>query len=248
MTNVEIIALVVTAIGVTCFAVVFTILYSSYSTSSIESITIGKRDVELIDEELLKRKNANSKNRKILKVVKDVFFYLVLVFLIPIFIFSMINKFQHNTTMIGNNSVMVVASGSMSQKNEANDYLFSNNLTNQFNTYDIIVLNKVNSPYELRLYDVIAYVNDEGVNVIHRIIGFDTSDPKGIRFETRGDSNNATDKYRPYFEDIIGRYSNKKMGAIGVFVIFFQSYPGIITVVAVVYCLIMINPSLPVNF
>ena len=48
-----------------------------------------------------------------------------------------------NVMMIGDRAVMVVATGSMGYKNEANDYLFNRGLNNQFQQYDIIVLEKV---------------------------------------------------------------------------------------------------------
>ncbi|MEI3505411.1 MAG: hypothetical protein V8Q77_03990 [Bacilli bacterium] len=68
------------------------------------------------------------------------------------FIFSLINRFQNNVTMIGNRTVMVVASNSMSYKNEANSYLFDDSLglNNQFNTYDLIILEKVNNETDLK--------------------------------------------------------------------------------------------------
>ena len=187
-------------------------------------------------------KNAgqNKKSKKIIEIVKTVVFYMLLVFLIPVFIFSIVNKIQGNETMIGDNSVMVVASGSMSEKNKANDYLITHNLNNQFNTYDIIVLNKVKSPLELRKYDVIAYKNDEGINVIHRIISVQYENGK-LTYITRGDSNNASDTYHPTYEDVIGKYSGRRIGTIGIFVIFFQSAPGIITILATIYCLVMVD-------
>lgn len=75
-----------------------------------------------------------------------------MVVLIPLFIFSLINRFQNNVTMIGNRTVMVVASNSMSYKNEANSYLFDDSLglNNQFNTYDLIILEKVNNETDLK--------------------------------------------------------------------------------------------------
>ena len=83
--------------------------------------------------------------------------------------------------MIGNKTIMVVASGSMSKKNDANAYLNSNNLNNQFQTYDIIVLEKVENASDLNKYDVIAYRNDQGINVIHRIIEIEDGKFKEIR-------------------------------------------------------------------
>ena len=135
---------------------------------------------------------------------------------------------------------MVVASGSMSQRNEANEYLVEHNLNNQFNTYDLIVLTGVNSSSQLSMYDVIAYKNDKNVNVIHRIIGIDYTEGEP-RYTTRGDSNSATDTYHPRVKDVIGKYTGKKIPGIGIFIMFFQSYAGIVTILSVVYCSFMIS-------
>ena len=155
---------------------------------------------------------------------------------VPALIFALVTKFNNGIAMIGGKGIIVVASGSMSEKNPANGYILSNNLTNQFNTYDIIVLEDVKNK-ELELYDVIAFIDDKGTNIIHRIVGF-TDDGK---FITRGDSNNADDTYRPSKSDVLGRYVGTRMQYIGVFVMFFQSYSGMITLVAIIYCLIMID-------
>ena len=240
MTSVEIISLIVTFIGVASFAAVFTILYLSFSNSSILEIKTGKRDIELIDDVLYNRQEKVIKSKKRSSAVKNTLFYIVMTLIIPIFVFSLINKFQGNTTMMGNSTIMVVASGSMSEKNEANEYLVTNNLNNQFNTYDIIVLEKVPDYFSLRKYDVIAFKNDEGINVIHRIVDMTYENGEWV-YITRGDSNNSNDKYHPKFDDVIGRYTNKKIAGIGIFVVFFQSAPGIMTVVAMIYVLTMMD-------
>ena len=46
--RVEILGLVVSLIGVGCFAAVFTILYITYSHSTINEFKSGKKDIELI--------------------------------------------------------------------------------------------------------------------------------------------------------------------------------------------------------
>ena len=241
MTSVEIISIVVTFIGVASFAAVFTILYLSFSNASILEIKTGKRDIELIDDVLYNKQESVIKKQKTASTVKSAFFYIFMTLIIPIFVFSLINKFQGNTTMIGDSTIMVVASGSMSQRNEANDYLDKYNLNNQFNTYDIIVLNKVDNSLALKKYDVIAFRNDEEINVIHRIVEITIGDDGKWRYITRGDSNNSNDKYKPCFDDVIGVYSGKKINGIGAFVVFFQSTPGILTVVAMVYVLVMMD-------
>ena len=215
MSSAEIISLIVTIIGVFSFATIFTILYKSYATSQIAEIKSGKKDIEIIDEVIYERQEHIKRRRKINSVIRNVIFYLTLVIIIPLFIFSLINRFQHNVTMIGNKTIMVVASGSMSEKNKANSYLITNDtnskLNYQFQTYDIIVLEKVEKASDLSRYDVIAFVNDDGINVIHRI------------------------------KDIIGRYTGKKINGLGMFIMFLQSYAGIITIVSLIYCLFMID-------
>ena len=236
MTSAEIISLIVTIIGVFSFATIFTILYKSYATSQINEIKSGKKDIELIDEVIYERQEKIKKRKMVTKIVKSICFYLALLIIIPLFIFSLINRFQNNITMIGNKTIMVVASGSMSQKNDANNYLITNNLNNQFQTYDIIVLEKVENASDLNKYDIIAYHNDQGINVIHRIIEIEDG-----KYVTRGDANDASDKYHPTFNDVIGRYIGKKIPSIGIFIMFLQSYAGIITIISLIYCLIMID-------
>lgn len=236
MTSAEIISLIVTIIGVFSFATIFTILYKSYATSQINEIKSGKKDIELIDEVIYERQEKIKKRKMVTKIVKSICFYLALLIIIPLFIFSLINRFQNNITMIGNKTIMVVASGSMSKKNDANAYLNSNNLNNQFQTYDIIVLEKVENASDLNKYDIIAYHNDQGINVIHRIIEIEDG-----KYVTRGDANDASDKYHPTFNDVIGRYIGKKIPSIGIFIMFLQSYAGIITIISLIYCLIMID-------
>lgn len=236
MTSVEIISLVVTAMGVCSFSAIFTILYRNYSAASIKEIATGKTDIDLIDEYIYNSQKKIERRREIMGKVKSIAFYTLLAFLVPVFIFAMISKFNNSVVMFGGKSLMVVASGSMSQRNEANTYLDSEGLYNQFDTYDIIVLKKVKSDREINKYDVIAFVNDEGTNVIHRIKGF-----KGNKYVTRGDSNNADDKYNPSFEDVIGVYTGQKIPLVGIFVLFFQSPSGVVTVGALIFCLIMMD-------
>ena len=58
MTSVEIISLVVTAMGVCSFSAIFTILYRNYTASSIKDVVSGKADIDLIDECIYNSKKA----------------------------------------------------------------------------------------------------------------------------------------------------------------------------------------------
>lgn len=236
----SIIPIIVTFIGVTSFAVLFTILYKTYANSQIEEIKSGKRDIEIIDEVIRNRDKKIIKRKKILKVVKTVVYYAALAIVVPLFLFSLYSKIVNNVLMIGGRNLMVVASPSMSEINDANKYVQENNLTNQFDQYDIIYLEKIADPTMLSKYDVICFKNDKGINIIHRIREIKVIDGE-LRYVTRGDANKSDDSYSPKFEDIVGRYTGKKIDGIGIFIIFLQSGAGIITIVSLVYCLVMID-------
>lgn len=240
MDKIELISLIITFVGVVSFAVVFTVLYRSYTKSTIQEIQTGQRDIDLIDWALYEKQKKNKKSTKVTKVVKNIVFYTILAIVVPVFIFSIVNRFQGRTTMIGDRGIMVVASGSMSEKHKNNKYLTENNLNNQFDTYDIIVLEKVNNPEDIEPYDIIAFKNNKGINIIHRVIDIKNVDGE-LRYVTQGDSNSDKDDYNPSYADVIGKYTDEKVKAVGIFIIFFQSYSGMITIASLIFCLVMID-------
>lgn len=240
MTTTDLIALIVTILGVASFAAVVTILFRNFIKSSIKEIHNGERDIELIDQTIYENDPKVIRKQRAAQFGKTAVYYAVLAVLIPLFGLSLYSRLKNNVTKFGDNAVMVVASGSMSVKQESNTYLFTYNLNNQFQTYDLITVSEVKQSSQLKLYDVIAFRNNKGQNVIHRIIDFDTTGTE-LRYVTRGDANAASDSYRPKFSDVIGKYTNKRIPGIGVFVMFFQSYAGMVTIVSVVYCTIMIS-------
>ena len=237
MTATEIISLIVTLIGIISFSSIFTILYGNYASMTMNEIRSGKKDIELIDEIIYQNRENVIKRRKVWGYIKSVAFYLSMALIVPIFIFSAISKFTNNPFVVGNKAIMVVASGSMSEKNNVNDYLVTNGLDNQFDKYDIIILEKVKSPVDIDLYDVVAYTREDGVNIIHRIVSLN---PDGT-YDTKGDANEAVDPEHPRYADILGEYTGKKIKTVGIFIMFFQSYSGMITILSLVYCVLMLD-------
>lgn len=236
MSSLDIIALIVTILAVASFSVVFTLLFGTYAKSVIQGYKDGKNDTELITEFVKDKQKEKTAKRKRREVVKRVISSVLTAFVCVFFILALVNKISGNATVIGNKTLMVVASGSMSEKNaKYKDYL--NGHDDQFPTYSIIVLEKVNSPEDLKRYDVIAYVNDKGVNIIHRIVNINSDGT----YTTRGDANAESDSDHPSFDRVIGRYTGKYLPTIGVFILFFQSYSGIATILAVIYCMIMMD-------
>ena len=236
MSSLDIIALIVTILAVASFSVVFTLLFGTYAKSVIQGYKDGKNDTELITEFVKDKQKEKAAKRKRREVVKRVISSVLTAFVCVFFILALVNKISGNATVIGNKTLMVVASGSMSEKNaKYKDYLSGHD--DQFPTYSIIVLEKVNSPEDLKRYDVIAYVNDKGVNIIHRIVNINSDGT----YTTRGDANAESDSDHPSFDRVIGRYTGKYLPTIGVFILFFQSYSGIATILAVIYCMIMMD-------
>lgn len=236
----DVITILITLIGVASFAAIITILFKSYVNASIKEIRSGKRDIELIDEVLYEKQEKVIKKRKQMRILKKALFGVAFVFVVPLFIFSLIGKISGDIFFLNNEGLMVVASGSMSYKHDDNTYLVENNLNNQFSTYDIIYIKDVSNENELKLYDVIAFKTKQGKNIIHRIVEIIETDGQ-IKYKTQGDAIEEHDGFYPVFDDVIGVYTNKKIDGIGIIVLFLQSPSGIITIISIFYCLIILD-------
>lgn len=217
--------------------VMFCFIYTWYTNGVILDIKSGKLDIQLIDEAIYENLSSVKKRKKISKTINSIVFYGLLICIAPFFIFAIINKTEGNITNFGDKGILVVASGSMSYKNSVNEYLFENDLNNQFSTFDIIIVEKVDSDDDLKLYDVVTFVDSSGKNIIHRIIEIDDSDPNNIIYKTRGDAAKVTDPVST-IANIKGKYTNIRIRYIGAVVLFFQSTLGIGTLVILGLCLI----------
>lgn len=236
MSSLDIIALVVTVLALTGFSAVFTLLFGSYSKSVVQNYKDGKNDTELITSFVNDKLNHKNVKKQRWAFVRRVIGSVIAAFVCIFFVLAVINRISGNSVVLGDKMLMVVASGSMSEKHSNNEY-YLNGRDDQFPTYSIILLEKVNSPDELKQYDVIAYVNDKGVNIIHRIFRINSDGT----YTTRGDANPDSDNDHPPFDRVIGKYTGKYLPTIGIFILFFQSYSGIATILAIIYCMIMID-------
>lgn len=230
-------AFVVALFSVLSLAALFTIVFLHGFRTFKDEIMQGRRDVEFINKRIkLEKQEKENKVNAGLVVGRTVTIVLSTV-VAAFFAFAVINRINDNRIIVGNKTQIVIATASMSKINEANDYLVNLNLRNQFDEYTIIEVEKVKEE-NINQYDIIAFKNDKGQTIIHRIKEIDTSGPV-TRYVTRGDANNANDTYRPVFEDVIGRYTGFKVNSIGVLVLFMQSNSGIVTMVGVFYILIL---------
>ncbi len=240
MTSTEIIVLIVAVIALLAFVLVITILYYHYIKSSINQVENGSKDIELIDRIVYENQPKTIRRQRVGAITKNVIYYLVLVILVPTFIFGIYSRATSGVASFGSYTVLVVGSGSMSEKNEANTYLRTYSLDDQLQTYDMIVVKQVEQN-QLQRYDTVAYRDNTGTIIIHRIISVTRDTSSGtILYETRGDANNASDAYRITYSDIIGRYTGQRIPYMGMFITFFQSWAGIATVLAVIYTMVII--------
>ncbi len=241
------IALIVAAVGVACFTLVFTVLFVNYRKFAVSEVTSGKRDIELIEQYFHDKQPSVIRNKKILKGLKLALYMLLMAFLTVCLVFTAFVRFSKDLPL-GTKSLMVVASGSMSEKNSNNTYLFSNNLNDQFPTYAIIVLEVVN-PSELKQYDVVAYRHPSGKTYIHRIRSIEVAADGSVTYRTRGDAVASDDQSDTSYnvvtrpEDIVGRYTGVYIPFLGAFVQFLQSLAGIVTLFALIFCLIMFDKN-----
>ena len=65
----------------------------------------------------------------------------------------------------------------MSTKNEKNEYLFENDLNDQFDMFDIVITQPLPDEEELQLYDIVVYERDDML-VIHRIVEIEEPNEK----------------------------------------------------------------------
>ena len=239
----EIISLVVTIICVVSFSVVFTILFRHYFVRQIEEIKYGQQDLGVIENAIYERKQKKDKKSKTLSILGRIGSYTLLGLVGLMFVTSLVSRLSGNTMLLGNQTYVVIATGSMSTKNNVNSYLFSgaaDTLDQQFQAYDVINIKKYESQEDVKLYDVIAFKAKTGKTIVHRIIKINDNGT----YITRGDANKVDDTGSQYdialsYENVIGRYTGNRIRGIGIAVIFLQSNSGIITVVSVLYCIAM---------
>lgn len=206
---------------------VLTIFLFKYQKDTLNNLNTGSFDLELFYNYLKERNKSKIKmiSKKTFKIAANIIFAAIFVSSCYLFITNYFN--------VSTYKVLVVATNSMSFKNESNTYLYDDNLNNQFAANDIIFVKKVKNISELQVYDIISYLNEDNVNIIHRII-----DINGEEIITRGDANNVSDEPIS-FNQVVGVYTNCKIPKLGLVVFFLQSYYGYLCVFGIFYVLVI---------
>ncbi len=138
--------------------------------------------------------------------------------------------------------IRVVKSASMATREESNEYLFANGLTDQIQTFDLIFTHSIPPEDELALYDIVVY-EVKGEYIIHRIVGIEEPNekhPDERYFLLQGDAVRFSDKFPVKYEQMLGIYRGERIAAVGSFVAFMQSPAGFLCFILALFTIISI--------
>ena len=221
--------------------IVFAILVG---LSSAMLTIIVKSTVKLIrlgaEDENIKKEYQNAKKRNC-KGVDFILSLLLCVILCVAFIFSVVVGFRETSFSETIPTLKVVNSASMAKKHEKNEYLFENDLGNQFNTFDIIFTYKTPDEFDLKLYDIVVYEVD-GVYLVHRIVRIEEPNsvhPNERYFLCQGDAVESPDRFPVRYSQIKGIYRGERIPFVGSLVKFMQSPAGWLCILLVVAAMIV---------
>lgn len=238
----EIISALIALVGAGLIIFAFAMFMRMREGQLKRQIESGERDSEIVEQYCGTNSDGKKKRRRLFARLRTAVFWVIIALFIPFIALSLASGLNKGRPVapIG---IMAVATGSMGEVNAVNAPLAEKWQYDGFGQYSIIVVERVDDPMDISLYDIIAYVNDEGLTIIHRVVAID-GEGDDVRYTMRGDANGTDDDYRPTFSDVICRYGGSHVEKLGIVVLFMQSYAGIITVVALTIILIICDGSL----
>lgn len=234
MKGLSLFSFIITIIAFVALVAIFAFVICYVMNLMLKLIKAGAEDEKIIIE--------NEKNLKKKKKYFNIGNFLFYSLLIAVVGFSVYINLSLGKKDLKIPTPRVVVSGSMSEKNEKNKYLFENNLNDQFGVFDIIVVHNMPNEEDIKLYDVIVYkINNE--YVVHRVIKIEepnSDHPNNRLFYFQGDAIESRDKLPVKYDQMYGIYKGQKLPKIGSFVIFLQSPMGIIVIIFSIFSLIIV--------
>lgn len=231
----EIIAALFALIGAGLVVASFALFLRMYWRRERQAIEDGARDEEL--KEGAKRAHSRAAAGRVWSRIKTAAFWLLVILLVPVIVLPLLTRINGGKP-VAPKGIMAVATGSMSAINPANSRLADSWSEEGFGQYSLIVLDRVDDPCEIELYDILAYKNDDGLTIIHRVVAIE-GDGDGVRYTMRGDANDLNDDYRPAFSDVLGKYSGDHVEYLGAVVLFIQSGAGLVTVAGLIILILI---------
>lgn len=193
-----------------------------------------------LEDAAILREAAQEQKRTAWDVINSVVSIVLCVVLILVFVASIAIQIGEGTTGVDISKPLVVKSASMSYKDERNTYLYTNNLDNQFDTFDIIFVDPIPGEFELELYDIVVYEAKDGTSIVHRIVGIEEPNeqhPDHRYFKFQGDAVQISDRYPVLYSQLRGIYSGERLRFVGSFVLFMQSPAGWICILLVIFAI-----------
>lgn len=194
-----------------------------------------------VEDEAILREAEQVHKKTVWDIVNTIASMLVCTIMIIAFLFSLVVRLTETRYPFGLPSLSVVKSSSMSYKEDSNSYLFKNDLNDQFDTFDIILLEPVPDEYDLQLYDIVVYEAKDGTMIVHRIVSIEepnASHPDCRHFKFQGDAVSVSDKYPVLYSQMKGIYSGERIRFVGSFVMFMQSPAGWICILLVIFAIV----------
>lgn len=240
MSGYELYALILSLVVLVALSAVFITFLRMLIRSYLKLLRNGLEDQALLAEEAQAQRKPSRVAVFVDRLNRGVSIALC-VALIALFLFSLYVQIAPDKHPLGLPSLTVVKSASMSYRDEGNTYLFQNNIENQFDTFDIILLDQLPDEYDLRLYDVVVYEAKDGTPIVHRIVGIEepnAAHPDCRHFKLQGDAVTTHDRYPVLYSQMRGLYSGNRIRFVGSFILFMQSPAGWICILLVLFAMI----------
>lgn len=254
--------LIVSAISLVCFAIVYICIFSFYyfnrkkcienKLEDIEVIKILDKDVEKYDKKKNKKLSfvdtyyKRKKRKKVGNIISNSIVGIFLVALIGFFVWATVMKSNDQTTYFGDKTYLVVQTSSMASVNENNKYLkdgsidSKDRMNTRISQYAFIGIDKFKSEDQIKVYDIVAFRMDDKI-IVHRVYSIGEEKDGHKLFTFRGDANPASmsGEINVTSDRIVGVFDGYQNQILGSIVIYIQSGTGLISVFAIAIVLMV---------
>lgn len=254
--------LIVSAISLVCFAIVYICIFSFYyfnrkkcienQLEDNEVIKILDKDVEKYDKKKNKKLSfietyyKRKKRKKVGNIISNSIVGIFLVALIGFFVWATVMKSNDQTTYFGDKTYLVIQTSSMASINENNKYLkdgsidSKDRMNTRISQYAFIGIDKFKSEDQIKVYDIVAFRMDDKI-IVHRVYSIGEEKDGHKLFTFRGDANPASmsGEINVTSDRIVGVFDGYQNQVLGSIVIYIQSGTGLISVFAIAIVLMV---------
>lgn len=254
--------LIVSAISLVCFAIVYICIFSFYyfnrkkcienKLEDNEVIKILDKDVEKYDKKKNKKLSfidtyyKRKKRKKVGNIISNSIVGIFLVALIGFFVWATVMKSNDQTTYFGDKTYLVIQTSSMASINENNKYLkdgsidSKDRMNTRISQYAFIGIDKFKSEDQIKVYDIVAFRMDDKI-IVHRVYSIGEEKDGHKLFTFRGDANPASmsGEINVTSDRIVGIFDGYQNQILGSIVIYIQSGTGLISVFAIAIVLMV---------